>query len=120
MAGTIGQRVVSVLERAGRDHLGQNSPLFQVFGQQIGATTTLIDYDQSRVYWQRVQMLLDAFFSARERSAICANLAACIDLARLPEARDFLFQLQAERRLAVLLDALNVDLATRAAPPSRS
>lgn len=117
MTGAIGHQVVAVLERAGGRHLGPSSPLFQVFGLQIGGTTTLLDYDSSRVYWQRVQLLLDAFFSARERASICADLIRRIDLAGLPEARDFLCQVRAELHLVRLMNKLNLGAATRTASP---
>lgn len=109
MAQTVGHRVVNVLEQSGRRYLGRASPLFQVFGLQIGGSSTLYEYDRSRVYWQRVQILLDAFFSAGQRARIYGLIMARIDLASLPEARTFLADALAERRLDGLLEALDLN-----------
>lgn len=117
MNGAIGSRVVSTLECAGRRHLGPTSPLFHLFGLQVGGTTTLLDYDASRVYWQRVQVLLDAFFNASERAQICSDLVGQIDLTELPEARAFLCQVRAELRLDRVREGLNLGAVTRIAPP---
>lgn len=117
MRGPIGNQVVAILEYAGRRHLGPSSPLFQLFGLQVGGTTTLLDYDGSRVYWQRVQVLLDAFFSASERTEICADLTQQIDLSDRPEAREFLCQARAELQLGRVLDGLNLGIVTRTVPP---
>lgn len=117
MREPIGTQVVAILEYAGRQHLGPSSPLFQLFGLQVGGTTTLLDYDASRVYWQRVQVLLDAFFIADERAQICADLTQQIDLTDLPEAREFLCQARAELRLGRVLDGLNLGAVTRTALP---
>jgi hypothetical protein len=108
MAQTVGSRVVNVLERSGQRYLGTTSSLFQVFALQIGGSTTLLEYEQTPVYWQRVQILIDAFFTAQQRLRIYRSIMARIDLASLPEARGFLADALAERRLGGMLDALDL------------
>lgn len=108
MAKTVGSQVVNLLERSGQRYLGRTSPLFQVFALQIGGSTTLLEYEPSPVYWQRVQVLLDAFFTAEQRLRIYRSIMSRIDLASLPEARGFLADALAERRLGGMLDALDL------------
>jgi hypothetical protein len=108
MAQTVGSRVVNVLERSGQRYLGGVPHLSQVFALQIGGTTTLLEYDGSQVYWQRVQILIDTFFTAEQRARICRLLMAQIDLANLPEAREFLVEALAEQRLDGMLSTLDL------------
>ncbi len=96
--------VVEVLERAGAQYLRQNEPdLYQAYLLNVGATQALRRYDGTEAYWDRVQAILDAFFSASERALICTELIASRAFLDLPEFRAFLTRALAERRLQSLL-----------------
>jgi hypothetical protein len=100
----VGAKVVDVLERAGARYLNQNEPhLYQAYLLNVGATQALRRYDGTETYWDRVQAILDAFFSSSERAEICTELIAQHALWGLPEFRGFLMRALAERRLQRLL-----------------
>jgi hypothetical protein len=100
----VGAKVVDVLERAGARYLSQNEPhLYQAYLLNVGATQALRRYDGTETYWDRVQAVLDAFFSSSERAEICTELIAQQTLWELPEFRGFLMRALAERRLQRLL-----------------
>ena len=102
----VGAEVVDILERAGLHFLGQNEPdLYQAYVLNIGATQALRRYDGTETYWDRVQAILDAFFSSSGRAEICTELIAQRALWDLPECRGFLTRALAERRLQGLLAA---------------
>ena len=100
----VGAQIVEILERAGARYLGPNEPdLYQAFLMNVGATQALRRYDATETYWDRVQAILDAFFSSSERAEICTELIAHRGLLSLPEFRGFLIRAIAERRLQSLL-----------------
>ena len=102
----VGAEIADILERAGARYLKQNEPeLYQAFLLNVGATEALRRYDGSERYWDRVQAILDGFFSGSERAEICTQVIAHGKLWRLPESQGFLMRAIAERRLQSLLAA---------------
>lgn len=102
----VGAKIVAILERAGARYLGENEPdLYRAFLLNVGATQALRRYDGSETYWDRLQAVLDAFFSSAARAEICGQLIAHGELRELPEFRGFLTRALAERRLQSLLAA---------------
>jgi hypothetical protein len=102
----VGAAVSDILEWAGRQYLKPINPdLYRAYLLQIGGTDTLRRYDLSATYWDRVQIVLDSFFSARERAEICVQILADGAVARLAEARAFYARALAERRLQGMLRA---------------
>jgi hypothetical protein len=100
----VGAVIVDILERAGTRYLKQNEPdLYRAYLLNIGATNTVRRYDQTTAYWDRVQLILDGFFSSKERAQICTEVIARRDLWERPEFRGFLMQSIAERRLQGML-----------------
>jgi hypothetical protein len=107
----VGVEVVEVLERAGAQYLRQNEPdLYQAYLLNVGATQALRRYDGTESYWERVQAIMDAFFSLSERAEICTELIAHRALCDLPEFRGFLTRALAERRLQALLATVSIGL----------
>ena len=103
----VGTRVVEVLERAGSRYLEPvASDTFQVFLHHIGATASFRIYEGRRIYWQRLQIVLDAFFTASERAEICEELITAIDFLSRREAYDFFAEALAERRLREMCGTL--------------
>lgn len=101
---TVGAAIVEILERAGARFLEPNEPdLYQAYLMNVGAAQTLRRYDGTETYWDRVQAILDAFFSSSERAEICNELLALGVLWTLPECHQFLMRAIAERRLKHLL-----------------
>lgn len=101
---TVGAEIVAILEQAGAQYLKQNEPdLYQAYLLNVGATEALRRYDGSETYWDRIQAILDAFFSSGERAAICAQIIARGELWHRPEFRAFLMHAIAERRLQSVL-----------------
>jgi hypothetical protein len=114
----VGAVIVEVLERAGARYLGQNEPdLYRAYLLNIGGTDTVRHYDGTETYWDRVQLILDGFFSARERARICAEVIAHRELWARPEFRGFLMRAVAERRLQSML--ASAMLAPRIRPDAR-
>jgi hypothetical protein len=110
----VGVEVVEVLERAGVQYLRPNEPdLYQAYLLNVGATQALRRYDGTEAYWDRVQAIMDAFFSARERAEICTELIAHRAFCDLPEFRGFLTRAFAERRLQALLAAAPIGLGMK-------
>lgn len=110
----VGAKVVESLERAGARYLSQNEPhLYQAFLLNVGATQALRRYDGTETYWDRVQAILDAFFSSSERAEICTELIAQHALWDLPEFRGFLMRALAERRLQRLLATTPIGSETK-------
>jgi hypothetical protein len=100
----VGAVIVDILERAGAQYLKQDEPdLYRAYLLNIGATDTVRRYDQTATYWDRVQLILDGFFSAKERAQICTKVIARRELWERPEFREFLRQSIAERRLQSML-----------------
>ena len=89
----VGAEIVDILERAGAQYLSQIEPdLYQAYLLNVGATQALRRYDGTETYWDRVQAILDAFFSSSERAEICTELIAHRALWDLPECRGFLIR----------------------------
>jgi hypothetical protein len=110
----MGTVIVDILERAGARYLKHSEPdLYRAYLLNIGGADTVRRYDSTETYWDRVQLILDGFFSARERALICGEVIAHAELWAQPEFRGFLARAIAEHRLQSLLAAGLV------APPSR-
>jgi hypothetical protein len=100
----VGAVIVGILERAGAQYLKQNEPdLYRAYVLNIGATDTVRRYDRTETYWDRIQLILDGFFSSKERAKICTEVIAHGALCELPEFRGFLRRAIAERRLQSML-----------------
>lgn len=96
----VGAVVVEVLEQAGARYLEPMATgAFAVFLQHVGATPSFEAYDGRKVYWQRLQILLDTFFTAGERAEICDELVERLDFLGRRDAYDFFAEALAERRL---------------------
>ena len=103
MKREVGPLVVEVLEQAGTRFLEPlPTDVFQVFLHHVGATGSFRKYDGRKVYWQRLQILLDTFFTAVERAEICDELVSRLDLVGRRDAYDFFAEALAERRLRAL------------------
>ena len=111
MTEQVGRSVLQVLEQAGERWLAPEA--YRIFLFHIGGTRTVRRYEPTETYWERVQTILDCFFSASERAEICARLLERDDLRARPEFQGFLAQALAERRLQ---DYLQSPRLTRAAP----
>ena len=73
----MGAVIVDILERAGARYLRHSEPdLYRAYLLNIGALTRCGAMMRTETYWDRVQLILDGFFSARERAQICAELIA--------------------------------------------
>ncbi len=84
MTGQMGVKIVDVLEQAGELYLGLEPKIYQAFLLQVGATDALRRYDPTEAYWERLQAVLDGFFTSAERAQVCERL---IDRAELRAAR---------------------------------
>jgi hypothetical protein len=99
-----GTVIVDILERAGARFLRHSEPdLYRAYLLNIGGADTVRRYDRTTTYWDRVQLILDGFFSARERALICAEVLAQGELRARPEFRGFLTSAIAEHRLQSML-----------------
>jgi hypothetical protein len=100
----VGAVIVDILERAGARYLKQDEPeLYRAYLLNIGGADTVRRYDRTETYWDRVQLILDGFFSSNERAQICTEVIARGELWRRPEFRGFLMHAIAERRLQAML-----------------
>jgi hypothetical protein len=100
----VGAVIVDILERAGAQYLKQSEPdLYRAYLLNIGGADTVRCYDRTATYWDRVQLILDGFFSAKERAQICTEVIAHGELWKRPEFRGFLGRAIAERRLQSML-----------------
>jgi hypothetical protein len=100
----VGAVIVDILDRAGGRYLREDEPdLYRAYLLNIGGTDTVRHYDRTETYWDRVQLILDGFFSSRERSRICTEVIARGELWARPEFRGFLLRAIAERRLQGML-----------------
>jgi hypothetical protein len=118
MKAPMGQRIIQVLEQAGKRHLGATDPrAYAILLLQIGGTDALRAYQASEAYWRHVQAVLDTFFTSAQRAEICALLLAEPDLRWRPEFQPFLSHALAERRLQELVGpATEVTLAVDRPP----
>jgi hypothetical protein len=112
----VGAVIVDILERAGTRYLRGSEPeLYRAYLLNIGATDAVRRYDCSETYWDRVQLILDGFFSARERAQICGEVITHGELRARPEFRGFLTRALAERRLQSVLGPAMIAPADRRA-----
>ncbi len=118
MTMRMGDRVIDVLEQAGKRYLGAiNSRAYSLLLLQIGGTDALRAYSASEAYWRHVQAVLDTFFTSAQRAEICDRLINRLELQARPEFRDFLSHALAERRLQELIAAAVVASSARGRPP---
>lgn len=104
MAERVGDNVVAILEQAGERFLSASAPEFyDHFLLHVGGASTLRRYDASEMYWDRVQALMDGFFTSAERGEICEHLIGDPQLSARAEFRGFLARALAERRLQSLI-----------------
>lgn len=103
MTMQMGAAIVDVLAKAARRHL--NPEAYDAFLFQLEGGGLLRCYDQSEAYWERVQAMLDGFFTSAERAAICEVLIAEAELRQRPEFRAFLMRALAERQIQALANA---------------
>ena len=100
MTAHLGAAVIELLEQAGEHLLGATAPdAYAAFLHQVGGANTLRRYEASATYWERVQAMLDTFFTSAERAEICARLITRAELRCRPEFQDFLATALAERRV---------------------
>lgn len=105
MSADVGATVIHVLEEAGQRYLRDVAPdVYQNFILQIGGTDAVRAYEGMPAYWQRVQAILDCFFTAAERAEVVGRLIYRADLCRRPEFRSFMLHGLAERRLRVMIE----------------
>lgn len=97
MTMQIGPAIVDVLEGAARRYL--NPEGYDAFVFHLGCGSGLCRYDCSEAYWERVQAMLDGFFTSAERAAICEILIADAERRHRPEFHGFLARALAERRI---------------------
>ena len=121
----VGAVIVDILERAGARYLREGEPdLYRAYLLNIGGTDTVRRYDRTETYWDRVQLILDGFFSLKERAQICTELIAHEELRARQEFRGFLMRAIAERRLQAMLStatmAPHIRPATRSAAARRA
>lgn len=103
MSAGVGTIVYDVLEQAGERHLKASPKLHQLFLLYIGATDVVRRYDESLTYWDRVQTILDGFFTSEQRTAICSHLLEQPEICGRPEFRSFWARAIAERRMDGLI-----------------
>jgi hypothetical protein len=118
MTTSMGERIIGVLEEAGRRYLGAtDSRAYSILLLQIGGTDALRTYDASKAYWRHVQAVLDTFFSSAQRAEIGSGLIDQPELRARPEFRDFLAHALAERRLQELIRAAAIASSAVGRPP---
>jgi len=106
MTAHLGAAVIELLEQAGEHLLGATAPdAYAAFLHQVGGANTLRRYEASATYWERVQAMLDTFFSSAERAEICARLITHADLRCRPEFKGFLAHALAELRMQEVIAA---------------
>jgi hypothetical protein len=104
MSARLGAKVIDVLEQAGERYLDKVQPdAFAAFLLQVGGADTLRKYEPSATYWERVQVMLDTFFTSAERAEIVARLIEQGGLCGRSEFRGFLDHARAERRMQELI-----------------
>jgi hypothetical protein len=106
MTARLGAKVIDVLEQAGEVYLKKTAPdAYAAFLLQVGGADTLRVYEASATYWERVQAMLDSFFTSAERAEIAARLIEQAGLHRRPELGSFLDHARAERQMQDLIAA---------------
>ena len=116
MTARLGAKIIDVLEQAGELYLKKTAPdAYAVFLLQVGGADTLRVYEASATYWERVQAMLDSFFTSAERAEIAARLIEEVGMRRRPELRSFLDHARAERQMQHLIAATSAAAAIRSA-----
>jgi hypothetical protein len=109
----VGVEIFDILGWAGTQYVKPADPdLYRNYLLHTGGTRTLQHYDGSETYWDRVQAILDSFFTSSERAEICAQILADGALCALPEFRGFWRRAVAERRLQAMLRATAIIRST--------
>jgi hypothetical protein len=109
-----GMGVFDILDWAGTQYLKPGDPdIYRNYLLHIGGTGSLQHYDGTVAYWDRVQAILDAFFTSSERAEICVQMIGHSGLWPLPEFRGFWMRALAERRLQSMLRATAIIRSTR-------
>lgn len=110
----VGAQIIDILEWAGTQYLKPGDPdLYRAYLLHTEGTDTLQQYDGTERYWDRVQIVLDTFFTSSERAEICVQMLGHSGLRALPEFRGFLTRALAERRLQNMLRATAIIHSTR-------
>ncbi|MGH6897340.1 MAG: hypothetical protein ACREJ5_12480 [Geminicoccaceae bacterium] len=110
----VGAEIFAILEWAGTQYLKPGDPdLYRNYLLHIGGTDTLQHYDGTETYWDRVQIILDTFFSSSERAGICTQVIGYSGFCALPEFRGFWMRALAERRLQSMLRATAIIRSTK-------
>jgi hypothetical protein len=106
MSADVGDTVIHVLEEAAKRYLRDVTPeIYHQFLLQIGGADTVRRYDGTADYWQRVQAILDCFFTAAERAEIMGGLVDQASLRSRPECRGFVACALAERGVQTAIRA---------------
>ena len=109
-----GDDVIAWLERWGERFLGGSQPeLYQMLLLHVGATDKLRKYSGADAYWQYVQAILDCFFSAAERTEMCADLMKAKHVVDDPGCASFLHQAKAEIRCRELIEMIEAVASIR-------
>jgi hypothetical protein len=110
----LGAKIIDVLEQAGELYLKKTAPdAYAVFLLQVGGADTLRVYEASATYWERVQAMLDSFFTSAERAEIAARLIEQVGLRCRPELGSFLDHARAERQMQDLIAVASAGAASR-------
>ena len=110
----VGAAIFEILDWAGTQYLKPDDPdLYRNYLLHIGGTGTLQQYDGTETYWDRVQAILDTFFTSSERAEICVQMIGDSGVCALPEFRGFWRRAVAERRLQTMLRATAIIRSTR-------
>ena len=114
MTARLGAKIIDVLEQAGEVYLKKAAPdAYAAFLLQVGGTDTLRLYEASATYWERVQAMLDSFFTSAERAEIAERLIEQAGLSGRPELRNFFDHARAERRMQGLIAVASASAACR-------
>jgi hypothetical protein len=114
MTARLGAKIIDVLEQAGEVYLKKTAPeAYAAFLLHVGGTDTLRVYEASATYWERVQTMLDSFFTSAERAEIAARLVDQAGLRPRPELCSFLDHARAERQMQHLIAAASAGAASR-------
>ena len=80
----------------------------------VGGTDVLKWYTGTEDYWQKVQLVLDSFFSATERAELCSQLIEQPLFLEDPGFEPFLHQARAEIRCREIVAMIEATVGIRA------
>lgn len=107
--------MVAWLEIGGERFLRGSQPeLYQTLMLHVGGTDVLKWYTGTEHYWQRVQLVLDSFFSSVERAEMCAELIEQPLFLEDPGFGPFLQHARAEIRCREVISMIEATTGTRA------